>query len=233
MLPRPGGRGRIDAVYWDARPDGASGYLLVDWKTNRSATADPLQLAIYRLAWAELHDIPPSSDRVRAAFYYVRSGGASSRRAWPIVRRWRRSSRLTQPGGHAPSRDPARAVGPDRARRRAVADQLHPRVGNRGGAVEMDAAAGAQVKGSEAADRRPEAGGPEDRVGLPERAVDQSHPVGLDPGEHRVSLARPSSGSRLLLPQRQPGHADYAGGWQAPAYALLDAARPPRDRGRG
>jgi DNA helicase-2/ATP-dependent DNA helicase PcrA len=65
-------RGRIDAVYSDARTDGTSGYLLVDWKTNRSATADPLQLAIYRLAWAELHDIP--LDRVRAAFYYVRSG---------------------------------------------------------------------------------------------------------------------------------------------------------------
>ena len=34
-------RGRIDAVY--AEPDG-DGYLLVDWKTNRRATADPLQL---------------------------------------------------------------------------------------------------------------------------------------------------------------------------------------------
>jgi DNA helicase II / ATP-dependent DNA helicase PcrA len=60
-------RGRIDAVYADG-----DGYLLVDWKTNRSATADPLQLAIYRLAWAELHDVP--LDRVRAAFYYVRTG---------------------------------------------------------------------------------------------------------------------------------------------------------------
>ena len=36
------------------------------------ATADPLQLAIYRLAWAELHDVPLES--VRAAFYYVRTG---------------------------------------------------------------------------------------------------------------------------------------------------------------
>ena len=60
-------RGRIDAVY--AEDDG---YLVVDWKTNRSATADPLQLAIYRLAWAELHDVP--LERVRAAFYYVRTG---------------------------------------------------------------------------------------------------------------------------------------------------------------
>jgi DNA helicase-2/ATP-dependent DNA helicase PcrA len=44
----------------------------VDWKTNRAATADPLQLALYRLAWAELHDVPLES--VRAAFYYVRTG---------------------------------------------------------------------------------------------------------------------------------------------------------------
>jgi DNA helicase-2/ATP-dependent DNA helicase PcrA len=59
-------RGRIDAVY--AQDDG---YLLVDWKTNRSASADPLQLGIYRLAWAELHDVP--LEAVRAAFYYVRT----------------------------------------------------------------------------------------------------------------------------------------------------------------
>ncbi|MCW2764949.1 MAG: UvrD/REP helicase [Nocardioides sp.] len=61
-------RGRIDAVYAEAE----GSFLLVDWKTNRAATADSLQLAIYRLAWAELHDVPP--DRVRAAFYYVRTG---------------------------------------------------------------------------------------------------------------------------------------------------------------
>jgi DNA helicase II / ATP-dependent DNA helicase PcrA len=61
-------RGRIDAVY--AEPDG--GYLLVDWKTNRHEDADPLQLAVYRLAWAELRGVP--LDRVRAAFHYVRSG---------------------------------------------------------------------------------------------------------------------------------------------------------------
>ena len=61
-------RGRIDAVY---REDDGS-FLVIDWKTNRSETADPLQLAIYRLAWAEIHDVPPSS--VRAAFHYVRTG---------------------------------------------------------------------------------------------------------------------------------------------------------------
>jgi DNA helicase-2/ATP-dependent DNA helicase PcrA len=51
-------------------PDGT--YEVVDWKTNRSATADPLQLAIYRLAWAELTAVPV--DQVRAAFLYVRTG---------------------------------------------------------------------------------------------------------------------------------------------------------------
>jgi DNA helicase II / ATP-dependent DNA helicase PcrA len=65
-------RGRIDAVYTDPLPEEGEGYLVVDWKTNRSATADPLQLALYRLAWAELHGLP--LERVRAAFYYVRTG---------------------------------------------------------------------------------------------------------------------------------------------------------------
>ncbi|HQR27866.1 MAG TPA: 3'-5' exonuclease, partial [Nocardioides sp.] len=61
-------RGRIDAVYRE--PDG--GFLVIDWKTNRAPTADPLQLALYRLAWAELQGVPLA--QVRAAFYYVRSG---------------------------------------------------------------------------------------------------------------------------------------------------------------
>ncbi len=61
-------RGRIDAVYAEA--DG--GFLLVDWKTSRSESADPLQLAVYRVAWAELNDVPVG--RVRAAFHYVRTG---------------------------------------------------------------------------------------------------------------------------------------------------------------
>jgi DNA helicase-2/ATP-dependent DNA helicase PcrA len=63
-------RGRIDAVYDDPATPG--GYLVVDWKTNRQQSADPLQLAIYRVAWAELTGVPVES--VRAAFYYVRSG---------------------------------------------------------------------------------------------------------------------------------------------------------------
>ena len=66
-------RGRIDAVYQDSAVDGGDGgFLLVDWKTNRQQDADPLQLAIYRVAWAELRGVP--LDRVRAAFHYVRTG---------------------------------------------------------------------------------------------------------------------------------------------------------------
>ena len=61
-------RGRIDAVYDE--PDGS--HLVVDWKTNKQQTADPLQLAIYRVAWAELQGVP--LETVRAAFYYVRTG---------------------------------------------------------------------------------------------------------------------------------------------------------------
>ncbi len=61
-------RGRIDAVYRTA--DG--GFEVVDWKTNRQQTADPLQLAVYRLAWAELAGVP--LERVSAAFLYVRGG---------------------------------------------------------------------------------------------------------------------------------------------------------------
>ncbi|MFI9205150.1 UvrD-helicase domain-containing protein [Streptomyces sp. NPDC053048] len=68
-------RGRIDAVYRlrpsDTSP-GAITYEIVDWKTNRTQDADPLQLAIYRLAWAEQHGLPVSS--VTAAFVYVRDG---------------------------------------------------------------------------------------------------------------------------------------------------------------
>jgi DNA helicase-2/ATP-dependent DNA helicase PcrA len=66
-------RGRIDAVYAEPPASAASGdYLVVDWKTSRRDDADELQLAVYRLAWAELARVPV--ERVRAAFYFVRSG---------------------------------------------------------------------------------------------------------------------------------------------------------------
>ncbi|NLE82716.1 MAG: ATP-dependent helicase [Rhodococcus sp.] len=66
-------RGRIDAVFGD--PDG--GWTVIDWKTGAEPAADKedsvvMQLAAYRLAWAELMDVPLES--VRAAFHYVRSG---------------------------------------------------------------------------------------------------------------------------------------------------------------
>uniref|UniRef100_UPI002FC5E0FF PD-(D/E)XK nuclease family protein n=1 Tax=Aeromicrobium sp. TaxID=1871063 RepID=UPI002FC5E0FF len=60
--------GRIDAVFSSA----PGLYEVVDWKTNKQAGADPLQLAIYRLAWAELIGVEPSA--VIGSFYYARLG---------------------------------------------------------------------------------------------------------------------------------------------------------------
>lgn len=64
-------RGRMDAVF--AGGDGT--FDVIDWKTGRRpggrhASAVAVQLAAYRLAWAELADVPV--DAVRAGFYYVR-----------------------------------------------------------------------------------------------------------------------------------------------------------------
>jgi DNA helicase-2/ATP-dependent DNA helicase PcrA len=59
--------GRIDAVFREGDI-----WEVVDWKTNRAATADPLQLAVYRLAWAEMNGLDPAD--VAGAFYYVRLG---------------------------------------------------------------------------------------------------------------------------------------------------------------
>ena len=66
-------RGRIDAVYADRRRR-LPGRRLED--QPEAQTADPLQLAIYRVAWSELTGVP--LDRVRAGFYYVRTGTSSS-----------------------------------------------------------------------------------------------------------------------------------------------------------
>ncbi|WP_171991095.1 ATP-dependent DNA helicase [Streptomyces sp. JHA26] len=66
-------RGRIDAVYKQGEGPAAT-YEIVDWKTSRDGTADPLQLAVYRLAWAEQQRVPLES--VTATFLYVRSGEA-------------------------------------------------------------------------------------------------------------------------------------------------------------
>ncbi|WP_104052588.1 MULTISPECIES: ATP-dependent DNA helicase [unclassified Arthrobacter] len=63
-------RGRIDAVFQDA--DGT--WDLIDWKTGAPPSKDKLdirsvQLAVYRLAWARLKQVP--LEKVNAAFYYV------------------------------------------------------------------------------------------------------------------------------------------------------------------
>jgi len=64
-------RGRADAVF--ATP--AGGIEVVDWKTGRIPTdpaeeqARAVQLAAYRLAWAELRGLP--LEQVGAAFHYV------------------------------------------------------------------------------------------------------------------------------------------------------------------
>jgi DNA helicase-2/ATP-dependent DNA helicase PcrA len=67
-----GVRGRMDAVFAD--PDG--GFTVVDWKTGplpdeSRVPALAVQLAAYRLAWADLADVP--AERVRAAFHFVRA----------------------------------------------------------------------------------------------------------------------------------------------------------------
>ncbi|POH72309.1 ATP-dependent helicase [Arthrobacter glacialis] len=63
-------RGRIDAIFRD--DDG--GWDLIDWKTGKVPSKAQLavrgvQLAVYRLAWSRLKDVP--LEQVRAAFYYV------------------------------------------------------------------------------------------------------------------------------------------------------------------
>ncbi len=68
-------RGRIDAVY--RNDDG--GYDVVDYKTGarpsgQAARHAAIQLACYRLAWADLAQVTP--EQVGAAFLYVREGEA-------------------------------------------------------------------------------------------------------------------------------------------------------------
>jgi len=67
-----GVRGRMDAVFAD--PDG--GFTVVDWKTGplpdeSRLPALAVQLAAYRLAWADLAGVDPAW--VRAAFHFVRA----------------------------------------------------------------------------------------------------------------------------------------------------------------
>lgn len=62
-------RGRIDAVYRDGDT-----YEVVDWKTGRVKEGEELatasiQLAMYRLAYSKLHNVP--IEKIKAAFHYV------------------------------------------------------------------------------------------------------------------------------------------------------------------
>ena len=59
-------RGRIDAIYKTEQ-----GFEVVDWKTGSTVLDEDsaIQLAIYRLAWAKLANVPVES--VSAAFHYV------------------------------------------------------------------------------------------------------------------------------------------------------------------
>jgi DNA helicase-2/ATP-dependent DNA helicase PcrA len=72
--------GRIDAVYQADERIPEARFEIVDWKTG-SAKADPLQLAIYRLAWAELVGV--AVDEVAAAFYYVAQNSVEYQRDLP------------------------------------------------------------------------------------------------------------------------------------------------------
>ena len=68
-------RGRMDAVF--PAPDEPGRYEVIDWKTGKQptgadATAAAVQLAAYRLAWAELAGVPV--EHVSAGFHYVRDG---------------------------------------------------------------------------------------------------------------------------------------------------------------
>jgi DNA helicase-2/ATP-dependent DNA helicase PcrA len=59
-------------VFASVAPDGSTRYEVVDWKTTQKHGSDPLQLAIYRVAYAELAGV--ALDHVDAAFLYVRDG---------------------------------------------------------------------------------------------------------------------------------------------------------------
>ena len=69
-------KGRIDAVYRELGELGDYTYEVVDWKTGRELDGEDLstaaiQLAMYRLAYSKLHQIP--LQRISAAFFYIPS----------------------------------------------------------------------------------------------------------------------------------------------------------------
>lgn len=113
-------RGRMDAVY-RLEPDTATGtgpqtpvYEIVDWKTSHTRDADPLQLAIYRLAWAEHHRLP--LEAVTAAFVYIRTGETVRPRHLPGRREIEHILLGTTPGP-SPEQPPAPHGAPEPAQR--------------------------------------------------------------------------------------------------------------------
>ncbi|GAA1972886.1 hypothetical protein GCM10009798_37650 [Nocardioides panacihumi] len=91
--------------------------------------------------------------------------------------------------------------------------------------VELDAAVlAAQPQRREVRDGGPEAGRPQDDVGLAQRPVGPADARRLDRGEHRQPpvVDTEPTGGLLLRSQHQPGDGDDAGGWEAAAYPLLD-----------
>ncbi len=97
-------RGRIDAVYGrdangsiSSTGDTSGGWDVVDYKTGavpRDFAAASLQLAIYRLAWADLVGADPQ--QVNAAFLYVRTG--TLKRPEQLLDRAQLASLLTKAG---------------------------------------------------------------------------------------------------------------------------------------
>jgi DNA helicase-2/ATP-dependent DNA helicase PcrA len=73
-----GGRvvnGRIDAVFDGSDVDGTNvdvDFDVIDWKTGSGRGLDPMQLAIYRLAWSQRTGVPV--ERISAGFYIVGTG---------------------------------------------------------------------------------------------------------------------------------------------------------------
>ena len=64
-------RGRMDALFKGTLedPNASDQWLVVDWKTGKSGSANDLQLSVYRQAAALTLGVNP--DQIQAAFYYV------------------------------------------------------------------------------------------------------------------------------------------------------------------
>ena len=72
-------RGRIDAVFADG-----DRFDVIDWKTGSAASVDPLQLALYRIAWSQVRGIP--LDRIDAGFLIVATGEVIRPEGLPSLR---------------------------------------------------------------------------------------------------------------------------------------------------